>query len=367
MDVRCLFVRGVTLLAMALAFRVPAARAAEGGGGADAPELSIHGFGDVLLRTGRVEPSAGPEIKDASFALGQFDLYMVSRLSDQLSFLGEVVIESDESGATVVDLERMFLRMSWSEALRLSAGRTHTALGWWNVAYHHGALLQPMVHRPQALRFEDDGGILPVHSVGAELSGQRSFAGSWAATWIAGVANGRGAIPDAVQGDGDQNLHKATTLNLALAREGDADIRFGASGYLDHIPADPSSPARDGEIREQIGGAHLRAKFAAAELIAEAFLMKHDDSVSGTTFRHRTGYAVLVVGSGPFKPYVAYDRLDAAEGDPFFGPSVTDLTASIGGLRYDFHPFSSLRLEFRHEAHPEGDRNELTLQTAFSF
>ena len=70
----------------------------------------------------------------------------------------------------VVDVERLQIAYRWSDALRLTAGRGHTALGYWNESYHHGKLLQPTVERPEVLKFEDDGGILPVHFVGLEAA-----------------------------------------------------------------------------------------------------------------------------------------------------------------------------------------------------
>src|SRR5262249_55068996 len=140
------------------------------GGLAIAPQLTIHGFSDVTLATTRERWRGGRDSTSTGFLLGQFDLYLLSRISANLSFLGEGGFELDHDQG-VVDVERMFIKYSWSDQLRLAAGRTHTALGYWNEAFHHGALLQPTVERPQALKFEDDGGILPVHAVGLELSG----------------------------------------------------------------------------------------------------------------------------------------------------------------------------------------------------
>lgn len=339
-----------------------------GAAGADAltPQISIHGFSDVTLGLTRDNPPAGPAVNDASFALGQFDLYIVSRLSENLSFLGETVIETDASGATVIDLERAFVKFAWSDAFAVSAGRTHTPLGWWNEAYHHGAMLQPTIARPLALRFEDDGGLLPVHAVGLELSGVAPV-GGWEASWVGNVANGRGPIPDEVQAGADLNRHKAVALKLTLERHGDGDLAFGVNGYLDHIPPDLADPARGAEIRERIGGAHARLRFGRGELLAEGFLVRHDDPVSGGTFRHRAGYVVLVAGEGRARPYVGYDRLDAQGGDPFYGAAAADFTAGTAGLRFELHPFDTIKLEFRHEAFEGGHRNGLFAQTAFSF
>src|SRR5207244_12772364 len=121
-------------------------------------------------------------------AVGQFHLYLVSRLQRNLSFLGECVIETGEGGETGVDLERMYIRYAWSDYLHLAAGRTHTALGYWNEVFHHGTLLQPTVERPEALKFEDDGGILPVHSVGIEVGG-RAERDDWTLDYVGNIAN----------------------------------------------------------------------------------------------------------------------------------------------------------------------------------
>ena len=48
----------------------------------------------------------------------------------------------------------------------LEVGRFHTDIGYWNTAFHHGLWLQIPVERPHVLRFEDDGGLVPVHWVG---------------------------------------------------------------------------------------------------------------------------------------------------------------------------------------------------------
>ena len=91
-----------------------------------------------------------------------------------------------------------------------------TPLGYWNEAYHHGALLEPTVDRPEALKFEDDGGILPVHFVGLEFSGKAPLAGGDLG-YEACVANGRGAMPDVVQGALDLNKGKAVSAKLDLS------------------------------------------------------------------------------------------------------------------------------------------------------
>lgn len=329
-----------------------------------APSFSLHGFADARLGLSNANPDSGSDVKDASFALGQFDLYMVARLSERFSFLGETVFETGENGETVVDLERVFLKYSWSDAAHVSAGRTHTPIGYWNTAYHHGALLQPTIDRPEALRFEDDGGLLPVHAVGLEFSGHVP-AGPGHLEYVANVANGRGPVADMVQTGADLNLHKATALQLAWTREGDWMATVGASGYADNIPPAMDAPPGTGETRERIGGVHAHVRATALELIAEGFSIEHESGAG--SFRHRAGYAVLVAGAGAWRPYAALDATDVNTADPFYAPSPGDLTTGTLGVRFDANPATALKLELRSTRMEGGRANGMFVQAAYSF
>jgi hypothetical protein len=67
------------------------------------PNMQFRGFSDIDYRVSdRDLPS--------TFSLGQFTLFITSRLSDQFSVLGEVVIEADGTNAVGVDLERVLFR-----------------------------------------------------------------------------------------------------------------------------------------------------------------------------------------------------------------------------------------------------------------
>src|SRR5262245_29563842 len=134
------------LLALALAASGAAAQSHDHDSTATAetgPRFNLRGFTNVDFsgRGGDLPPddTAGK----TAFALGQFDLYMVSKLSDNISFLGEAVFELDEQQEFAVDVERLQIDYHWSDALRLKLGRGHTALGYWNESFHHGKLLQP--------------------------------------------------------------------------------------------------------------------------------------------------------------------------------------------------------------------------------
>lgn len=330
------------------------------------PKLTIHGFSDVTLHLLNSKPTGTSDSTSSGFGLGQFDLYLVSRLADGLSFLGESVFEVEEDGEWVVDVERVFIRYAWSDLLHISVGRTHTALGHWNEAFHHGALLQPTVDRPEVLKFEDDGGLLPVHSVGVEAGGQVQ-SGDWGIAYVGNLANGRGATHDAVQGSNDLNRDKALALKLSLMRTGISHLAVGPSFYRDLIPPDPATPGREGSIAERIYGAHFDWSERRFELLGEFYHLRHEDQITDVVHEHDAWYAIAVLNTGRVKPYGGVDRLDLSTGDLFYGPDINDLTRGIFGLRFEPNPFNAIKVEFRHDDRPGEESNGLFVQTAFTF
>ncbi|MDQ3698874.1 MAG: hypothetical protein M3373_12765 [Gemmatimonadota bacterium] len=358
-------------LLLALALPAPAARAQEGHGAEHPrdllePRFSLHGFADVTFTSEWYSNTDSSPSSTSGFAIGQFDLYIASRLAENLSFLGESVFEFI-GGGWIVDVERVLLKYSWADYLNLTVGRGHTALGYWNEAYHHGSLLYPTVDRPEALKFEDDGGVLPVHFVGMELSGTVPVAPRWRLGYVANLANGRGPIQDFIQSGGDINSNKAVALKLSLTREAGRTLRIGPSIYYDVIPPNPEIPGREGSIDGTILGAHLVYEDRHVQLLSEAYAMRNDYRNSRERFDHAAWYAVLVARLGMWNPYIGIDGVDFESGDLFFPEEFGDLTRYLGGVRFDVNAFNAVKLEFRHDRRPDQTINALALQTAFTF
>ena len=113
--------------------------------------MKIRGFGDVGWHD-----TTGGVHKD-TFALGQFDLFITSRLSDKTSVLAETVVEADSQNSVGIDLERLLLVYNPNDYVNLSMGRYHTAIGYYNTAYHHSAWMQTAMGRPFMFAFGDGG------------------------------------------------------------------------------------------------------------------------------------------------------------------------------------------------------------------
>jgi hypothetical protein len=63
---------------------------------------------------------------------------MTSKLSDHLSFLAEMVFGADTTNEVGIDIERYQLVYRLNDYFSVSGGRFHTAIGYYNTAYHHG-------------------------------------------------------------------------------------------------------------------------------------------------------------------------------------------------------------------------------------
>src|SRR5712664_3306239 len=185
---------------------------------AAAQDTRIRGFTDVTINA---SDGAGAT---TNFALGQFDLYITSALADKWSFLGETVFEFKQD--FVVDVERLVITFRPNPHVMLAMGKHHTPLGYWNTAYHHGTLMQPTIRRPDMYLFEDDGGILPVHTTGALFAGRDLTPAHLGFDVM--VGNGIGATPIS-----DNNPGKS--LTVALHSQLTTALRVGVNYYRDRL------------------------------------------------------------------------------------------------------------------------------------
>ncbi len=326
------------------------------------PKLVIRGFGHVQYDA-VLNRFNGKDTNN--FTLGGVDLYITSKIARNLFFLNETVFEFGSEGENVLDVERVLVKYEYANWLQVSAGRGHTALGYWNQRYHHGVWLQTTTDRPILYRFEDDGGILPVHFVGLEASGHiNSKAGQVSYTF--NVANGRGEITDEVELIQDDNNGKMVSGRLTFEPMFANGLGFGASLLFDSIPTNPSVAGRGPEIDEVIGGAHFFWVDGPVEFIVEASIVHHNSNFEKN---HGGGYAQLAYQMGDYKPYYRFDYLEIEEGDPFFAglDGVEDTEEHTMGVRYEWFPFSAIKGEFRIKNSTSKESYAGTIQLSFAF
>jgi hypothetical protein len=319
------------------------------------PSLMIRGFTDVDYIS-----SHGPGGLPQGFDLGQFVLHFTSQLARKVNFVGEVSM-TPAADQFKVEVERSFIRYDYDDEFKISAGRYHTPIGYWNTAYHHGLWLQTTVRRPEQVKF---GGIyVPVHFVGLLAEGKLP-SGGLGLSYAAGVGNGRGDVPSRGGDAGDANTNRAwITQLLAHPVFG---LEAGAALYHDLVP----EPAGTSSVREWIYSGHLVWTRESPELLGEFIGVRHESEGASTTYDSRSYYiqaAYRLPGwANKLKPYSRYEQMDIAAGDPIF--KIPDLQVVTAGLRVDLIDVAAVKIEYRNELDEgSGRTNSVLLQACLTF
>lgn len=334
--------------------------------------LRIRGFADVDLHGDNYHPAGQPG-DTTSFSLGELNLFVTSDISDRFRFLSEIVFEAGpdntygvvQSGANEfgVDIERYLLTYSFNDYFNLSAGRYHTAIGYYNTAFHHSTWLQTTTGRPLLFEFEDSGGILPIHNVGVEAYG-RIPSGSLGLHYVAEVGNGRESR-DPLQSEPVQNVmsdknHKAVNFEVFARPTKFPGLQTGFSVYRDLlIPG--GMP-----VGETILAAHAVYTSSAFEWLNEALVIRHTPE-RGHTFETPGWYSQISHRWGQYRPYFRYQYINASSQEPIF-PDIQLRAGPSAGLRYDANESVALKLQYdfmalRNQHATQG----LTAQVGFTF
>jgi hypothetical protein len=247
-------------------------------------------------------------------------------------------------------------------------------LGYWNNAFHHGRWLQITAERPRILKFEDEGGILPIHFIGTSAHWRPFISGDKQIEVIGGIGNGRGDYTKDVQETAETNWFKAVMAKLAFKGFGPRDLQFGVSGLADRIAQRPGTdpmmtgvfirPALpDQDIQEFIGNVYLAYRGAQLTVISEAFDILHTaampDAMGASHWNTFDAYGLGAYRMGDLTPYLMAEiRRTSGDPDPFYfpqNPAIAAITAQIlgnfeeltVGVRWDLTTWSAIKLEYR--------------------
>jgi hypothetical protein len=320
------------------------------------PSLQIRGFGDAdFSATDQKGATSG-------FDLGQLVLHMASPLSRKVSYFGEITFNAQPTGYTV-EVERSFIRYDYNDYFKISFGRFHTPIGYWNTAFHHGAWLQTTISRPEMVKF--GGTFIPVHFVGFLAEGSIP-SGPLGLGYSFGLGNGRGEVISRPGDAGDINDNRAWVANLYAKPTRLYGLEVGGSTYRDKITL---SDGRN--FREWITGGYLVWTKESPEFLAEFQNVNHrevltDQTTNSQAFYVQLGYR-LPWFEKTLKPYYRFEYTHTPLSEQVFGNQ--DLVGSTIGLRYDITNYASFKGEYRKTKRETGDPtiNGVFFQTDFTF
>jgi hypothetical protein len=326
------------------------------------PSLQIRGFGDVDFHaTDQKDSTSG-------FSLGQLDLHFASPLSRKVTYFGEVTFTAQP---TTYDLnvERSFVRFDYNDYFKISFGKFHTPIGYWNTAFHHGAWLQTTIIRPDMIKF--GGTFTPVHIVGAQAEGSIP-SGGLGLSYSVALGNGRGANFSKAGDSGDVNNNRAWLAKLSSQPFHLSGLELGGSYYRDELTPKPGA-----NFREWIAGGYVAWTRGRPELLAEYENVHHASLQTSQTF-NTTGYYAQVAYRLPWqenkwKPYYRFEYIHRPPQEPVWDstgtPLVEDLVGSTVGVRWDITNFACFKGEYRKSRQATGlpSVNGTFFQSAFTF
>jgi hypothetical protein len=331
--------------------------------------LRLRGFGDITFH-GRDQKGS-----TNSFSLGQLNLFVTSDISEKFKFLSEIVFESGpdnfynvpggRANEFAVDVERYLVQYSYNDYFNLAVGRYHTAIGFYNTAYHHSTWFQTTTGRPLLFQFEDSGGILPIHNVGLSASG-RIPSGPLGLHYVAEIGNGRASRTplneEPVQNEVDENNFKAFNLALFARPEAIHGLQVGFSGYHDKL-----MPLGLPRVDETILAAHAVYMLPKFEWLNEVVLVRH--ALDGTSQVYNTPafYTQIAKRFGSYQPYFRYQYINGSDQEPIF-PDVGRIEGPSVGVRYDASESVALKLQYDYNIErQQRANNALSLQLGFTF
>jgi hypothetical protein len=293
---------------------------------------------------------------------GQLVFHTSANLTNGFSALTEVTLDSTpEPTATV---QRLIFHWEKNDAFKLSAGRYHLPLTWWNTTAHHGLWLQTTARRPRMLDYENS--FIPNHAIGVFTSGNLPVLKALGIRYNIALSGGsddhhsHGASStmemDTMESADASEDTSAATLNALIALEPPAFpyLRFGVSGLLEPgVDEDAADTTR-------VLASHMAYTSDRPELIVEGVLVSHEtgdtahhgehDSVTHGSVTHNSfaGYVQLAwrmqSWGGRLKPYSRFEYVQVHQSDPNLQNS-SDFMGLLGGLRIDLNRSISLKFD----------------------
>ncbi|MBI3596322.1 MAG: hypothetical protein HY203_04110 [Nitrospirae bacterium] len=351
--------------------------------------LELQGFSDITYTYAWHKKDLTDPNTNGTFALGELDLFIRENLSDRVDFLTEFNYSADpNTNGGSVDIERLQIGYLFNDALFVRAGRFHNALSYWNMTYHHGRQLQTSIERPDFLRFEDAGGLVPTHLVGL---------------WVGGLFDTRmgGLEYDLMGGNGPrvQNVDPATTSGGSLSPNSTGDdsknkaatfmlrytprairglgigisgniqqLRFYESDGVTEVPIVSPDGSTTSVVNQQIYGVNLEYLAHNIEFLSEGYQFR-DYNYHGQSYLDYVWYAQIGLKiMNRVTPYGRFERWTVLANDPYFVALATqDMSKTVAGLRFDLIPRSSIKAEIRFINTPSDNYNETAIQWAFAF
>jgi hypothetical protein len=269
------------------------------------------------------------------------------QLGEHTRSLFELTFEVDEQGQVEPDLERAQIGYQFSDAATVWIGRFHTPFGYYNTAFHHGQEIATSLRRPRFLLFEDQGGIMPNHTVGAWLTGADRLPDG-KITYDIFVGNGQAISSGEIDPRSGGVDHGGGIYGGNLGYVfGDTlnGLKIGVSAFRSRV-SDDEQVGRITQVDN--AGVYFAYDTDRFEYLGEYYRFNDRNLTDGSPAHHsNAGFLQLAWRLPRVSPYVRYERAVLDQTDEFFALQDNGMSYYRGalGLRFDLDPASALKFE----------------------
>jgi hypothetical protein len=334
-----------------------------------------------------------PELPDtlnnkSGFQTSNVDFYLTPNFGDRLKALFELNFEYTDQGILTFDLERFEFGYTFSDALTVWAGRFHTPFGYYNTAFHHGNYIETTVDRPRFVEFEDQGGIMPSHTIGLLATGAVNVNENDKIKYDVFLGNGSRIIP-ASDGNtvgiplgnqedfnsvGDDNSNIAVGGRIGYSF--DNELLVGVHALSETVDTYDGDNVRLNSTKLNFYGGYYFFEKDNWESIGEYYRF-HNEDLSGNSGFHSSWAAFAQLSysfNNVWTPYLRLEKAALDQTDNYFASLQSGRTYNrqILGLRYDFNKSAALKFEYNRTNEQEVDhstniQNEYIVQYAVKF
>src|ERR1700675_2762101 len=304
--------------------------------------LATHGFADVGVGNRNAEFS-----KYQGADVGELDFFLTPRLGSRTRALFELNFEVGSDGNVGVDLERAQICYQFADSATVWLGRFHTPYGYYNTAFHHGQQIATSLRRPRFILFEDQGGVMPNHTVGAWLTGAEPLIDG-KATYDLFVGNGQAISDGAIDPRSGGVDHGGAIYGGNLGYVfGEAlnGLKIGASAFRSKITND--QPYVNFTRVDNVG-VYFAYDTDRFEHIGEYYRFSDSELTPvGPTHKSSAGFLQLAWRLPFATPYARYERAALNQSDTYFAAQTEGMSyyRDAVGLRFDIDLKSALKFE----------------------
>lgn len=266
------------------------------------------------------------------------------------------------------EFERLTIGAQINNETLVWFGRFHTPLGIWNTTYHHGVYLQTSIKRPSIVEYEDDGGILPLHTTGFLINLDKvTDSGQYVLDLALGSSPSFETgemVPMDIFSPGGERYHENAMIRFSYIPSPENSTMLALFAGHTRMEADAVNA---NEITQTQAGLSVIYQIAQVMLTSSIFYIDNElllpssitNANSLTSYYLQTEFDL----ENDMLLYARFENTNKDNSDPYLAlfPHFVHKT-SLAGLRYDFLPQHAVTLEFSNGTTDTGEINAISVQ-----